>query len=142
MPKFPKFTSRMAVAVAAGAVLTGVLATPALAEGRWSSKVGGAAPGFQTHTFKDRNKDNTATTFKQSGGSVASGKFRNVTWQLSERHTYLPDKNRGRKTFGNGTGNWGSRKKDGSHDYRFGLIYINGADWGNQFSAKSVKVTY
>lgn len=135
----------------AAAVLAGMTAVPAFAEGKWESSITGANTGFKTRTWEDKNTDNKSTTFggrNCTAGPIPASESRpkSFTMQLIRYDTWTPNEKYAKKVIPcKGTTfydvSWGNKGKG-----KFGLtlVEINGSDWGygHPLNVKYVKATY
>jgi hypothetical protein len=138
--------SRTATVVGALATVTLAFAPLAHAEGNFTSSITGAATGFNSRWWTDKNSDSDDTIIKFIDCTTDSGAdFKSVTVQLTRYRPVVSDVNEGQKTFtacasgGTSSGNWGDKQ---SADYRFALMKINGDGSGHWMSVDTVKVYY
>lgn len=121
------------------------IASPAAAEGSWSSSITDALTGFNSRTWADNNNDANATkiTFKNCTHNWGSATPKSAEVQLTRQTPwYQPDDNRGRKTLNCGTsatGDWG-RQSSGS--FHFTITKIGGMSSGPRLSVQTVSVSY
>jgi len=90
-------------------LISGMLlaASPALAEGRWSSYLKEVGVGFSSRTWTDNATDQVATTIKLSGCSMnVSGTF-SARINLYREYGFLPDQSVGIITNTCNTSNFG-----------------------------------
>lgn len=118
-------------------------ASPAMAEGSWSSSITNALTGFKSRSWQDSHKDHAATrtvlsTCTETWGSPKS--VGSVTLNLFDEKGLLPDANMGARTSNCGTFNWGEMKR--SDKYHFKLSKVGGYSSGVKLTAKSVKQYY
>ena len=126
--------------------MAGFIASPAFAEGSFSSYFRGWLPGTSSRTWSDQNRDADATRITLGGCHAVSSGAVPITPQLQltrETPWYLPDDNRGRKSFEcwsqpSVTQSWG-RQPSGT--YHFTLTKVNGSDVAvDKISAPTVRV--
>jgi hypothetical protein len=139
---------RRAASAVLALVLTFVLASPALAEGGFSSSFSGWLPGVSSRTWKDRNDDGVSTTIRLGGCRARASATRVVVLRIQltkETPWYTPDQSLGRKDFdchrsSSVTRSWG---RVAAGDYHFTLSAVNGTEaFDDKVSASSVRVAY
>ncbi len=137
---------RLATVLGGSAALSLAIAPSAFAEGNFSSSISGAATGFNSRWWDDKNQDSSDTVIKFTGCTTTSGPaFKSVTVQLTRYRPVISDVNEGQKTFtacangGTSTGNWGRKQ---AAEYRFALMKINGSSSGHWMSVRTVGVWY
>lgn len=120
-----------------------VSASPALAEGSWSSSITNALTGFKSRSWQDSHKDHAATRTVLSSCTETWGTPKpvgSVTLNLFDEKGLLPDKNMGARTSNCGTFSWGEMQR--SDKYHFKLSKVAGYSSGVKLTAKSVKQYY
>ena len=109
---------RTRTAMLAGLLVMG-LASPAAAEGFWTSSISGAGAGFSSRTWADANSDSDSTTIQFKGCTKTDGSGTSTTVQLTRQRSFpTPDEDRGRKNFTcatSYTGNWGRQPAGSFH---------------------------
>lgn len=117
-----------------------LVATPALAEGQWSSSISGARVGFESRDwYESSTSEPTSVSFGSC--SLSHGmSFNSVSIALYKEVSLLPGYNMGTKTNYCGTSSW---TLDATATYYFRLPAFNG-DSGSPvtFSAGSVITKY
>jgi hypothetical protein len=115
-------------ALTLSAISTIALASPAMAQGSWTSYWSGVLTGANTRTWSDSNNDavGTKTSFRYC--KSASG-VKNITVQLTYDNTFTPDQNMGNVTYSCAsstfqTYNYGDLKKG---NYHATLNLVNGS---------------
>ncbi|MQS07240.1 hypothetical protein [Streptomyces alkaliphilus] len=141
--------TRIAILFATLAVTSLVAAPSASAkpyEGTWSSSITGAATGFNSRWWEDKNQTSNGTVIQFKSCTTVSGPaFKSVTVQLTRYRPVIADVNEGQKEFtacagtGTSSGNWGRVQ---AAEYRFALMKINGNTSGHWMSVSGVTVTY
>ncbi|MBF4636267.1 hypothetical protein ITJ38_17790 [Agreia pratensis] len=127
---------------AMGFIAAGVLvASPAFAEGSFSSSISGANPGFSSRSWQDSQLDNISTTVSFSGCSTSTGPdFQNASLNMYDEHGLLPDASIGTITNSCDTSDWGNNlNSDGFH---FTVDAINGLDNYITLEVSNVDVQY
>lgn len=99
----------ISLVAAIGAAWIWLAASPALAEGSWTSNMKSVPTGFNSRSWQDSHLDGAATvttfsgcTFTFGGGAVSS-----VTLTLWDEMGWFPDASMGTKTNSCGVTNWG-----------------------------------
>ena len=114
---------KTAAAVVAGLSMVVLVATPAIAEGSWSSNISNAVPGFESRTWQDNNLDNVSTTVGFSGCSLDFGQtFSTTQLEMWGEFGGFPDQNLGNVQNTCGTSDWGIVS---SNAYHFRVNTIN-----------------
>jgi hypothetical protein len=141
--RFPGTAARVASLTVLAVIIS---ASPALAEGSFTSSLSNVLTGFNSRSWTDKNSDGTSTriTLSQCTDPARGGKGANTRLQLTrERGGVLPDKQVGdRKTFycsSSAYGDWGRVARG---KYHFTVILIDGQERGVSLSAKKVVVRY
>ena len=114
--------------VGVGAVAaTLLIATPALAEGSWSSSLSNARPGFNSRSWQDSHLDHLSTTFAFSGCTCgnAGGLVTSTELTLYDEYGLLPDQSVGNKSSVCGTFNWGEQTR--SDTYHWNIFALDGS---------------
>lgn len=114
--------------VGAGLVVTAVLgATPAMAEGSWSSSLSGARPGFNSRSWQDSYLDHVSTTVAFSGCIYgnAGGLVTSTDLTLYDEYGLLPDQSVGTRNSVCGTFNWGEQTR--SDSYHWNIFALDGS---------------
>lgn len=126
------------------ALISGMLlgASPALAEGSWSSYLSKVGVGFSSRTWTDNALDQVATTVKLSGCSMNSGgTFSSARINLYREYGFLPDQSVGIITNTCNTSNFGQGLS--ADMYHFTIDRINGSTNSSlRMSATSVVTGY
>lgn len=140
---------RFVGAACASAVIVGMSALPAMAEGSWTSSISGWLPGEETRDWTDKNRDDVSTRLSNKQCSATPGStVKNLGWELNRNDTATPDEHYGIKwltcnsSTTMGTGSWGDR---GKGNFDFTLRGVNKSKDDSpvgHVSAKSVKVSY
>ena len=136
-----KKTSKIAMGIGALIVAT-VAASPALAEGSWTSYITGAKIGFESRAWADRDLDQVPTTVKFTGCSVSGTTFSSTGVTLYQ-DTLIPFfyTNHGLLTNTCNTVSWSQAL--GSGIYHFTIERINGSSTTTRtFSANTVVAGY
>ncbi|MEU9854972.1 hypothetical protein [Streptomyces sp. NPDC047974] len=81
-------------------------ATPAFAEGSWSSSMSGVLPGFESRRWSDNNTDATSTSVAFAGCWVHERTFRGATL-IVWKDVFGPDESKGARTNSCNTTSWG-----------------------------------
>jgi hypothetical protein len=126
----------------AGFIAAGVLmASPAFAEGSFSSNISGANPGFSSRSWQDSQLDNFSTTVSFLGCSTSAGPpFENASLNMYDEHGAFPDASIGTVDNACDTSSWGNGlNSDGFH---FTVDRINGLDNYITLEVSSVDVQY
>jgi hypothetical protein len=130
-------------ALVAGALIVGtsiLAASPALAEGNWTSFITRAITGFQSRTWQDNNSDNVSTTVSFSGCSISEGvAFQKTQLEMWGEFGALPDQNLGNIQNTCNTSNWG---RVANNAYHFRINTINGATSPWHLNVSSVYTAY
>ncbi len=125
-------------------VIAGMLlgASPALAEGSWSSYLSNVGVGFSSRTWTDYALDQVATTVKLSGCSMNSGgTFSSTRINLYREYGVLPDQSVGAITNTCNTSNFGQGLA--ADMYHFTIDRINGSTSSSpRINASSVVTGY
>lgn len=102
-------------------VAFGLVASPAAAEGSWTSYFSGIGTGFESRRWTDNQSDSQATTSRLTGCRVThgAGVSTSMGWELRRNRTALPDVSYGNKTYSS------CRLGGGSHSTS------ETASWGN-----------
>lgn len=130
---------------AVGFIATGVLlASPAFAEGSFSSSISGGNPGFTSRSWQDSQLDNVDTTVSFSGCSTSAGpQFQNASINMYDEHGLFPDASIGTKDNACETSNWGNGSTGLLSDgYHFTVDRINGLDNYITLEVSNVDVQY
>jgi hypothetical protein len=129
----------IAITVALGAVGA---ATPALAEGKWTSFMSNVPVGFESREWADRNLDDVPTTVKLSGCSVSGTQFSSTTITLYQDTIFpLFFTNHGQINNYCNSVSWGQAL--GAGNYHFTVEKINGsATTTRKLSASTVVTGY
>lgn len=127
------------VAVGVAAAAAALVASPALAEGQWSSSITKAITGFQSRTWQDNNNDNVSTTVTFGTCSTTPGTFSSTSLEMWGEFGLFPDQNLGTKTNYCGTSNWGDVANNA---YHFRINKINGSTSGYWVWVGSVVTKY
>jgi hypothetical protein len=125
-----------------GLIAFGAFATPAHAEGSWSSSISNWLTGKESRQWTDNNTDSVSTTVSLSGCSIPNGqRFENVTLGLYRDRSVLPDVSKGERTNACGNFGWGDVE---AGTYHFTLKKINGSTGGlgHNFSATGVTTKF
>lgn len=137
--------SRGGTIAIAVALMVGLLAPAASAEGSFDSDMTSVLTGFSSRTWSDRNADAAATriTLRGCTHDWAPGAPKSAELQLTrETPWWQPDENRGRKTFNcaaSATQDWGRQP---SSSYRFTVTKIAGLSSGPKLTVRSLTVSY
>jgi hypothetical protein len=128
---------RMARGLVTGAVLLGFVgATPAYAEGSWSSFISGWTPGKESRRWTDNNTDSVSTSVSFRGCASDGGTgFRQAGLKLW-KDVFGPDEDQGTKSNTCNTVYWGDKA---SGTYYFELWSVTS---GGQLSVNSVTTRY
>ncbi len=118
------------------------LASPAFAEGSFTSHMSGWLTGLSTRSWDDANSDDNSTTFGAKGCSYETGDaVASITMELNRNDTWTPDEHYGNKkvtctpTSATHTVGWGDKGKgnfdmtlkqiDGSTVSKWGHLYVD-----------------
>lgn len=114
----------MCLGIATTATLS---ASPAFAEGSWSSSLSSAKPGFNSRSWQDSHLDRTSTTVAFSGCTYgnAGGLTKSTGLKLYAEWGLLPDQSVGTRSSVCGTFNWGEQTR--SDRYHWNLFQLNGS---------------
>ena len=136
-----KTVTKITLSLTVGASIL-LAATPAMAEGSWSSYLSSVGVGFSSRTWYDGALDQVATTVKLSGCSMTSGgTFASATLNLYREYGVFPDISMGSINNTCNTSNWGQAL--GGDYYHFTIEKINGSTGPTpHFSATSVVTNY
>lgn len=104
-----------------------LIATPALAEGSWSSSLSGARPGFNSRSWQDSHLDHLSTTVAFSGCTYgnAGGLVKSTDLTLYDEFGLLPDQSVGTRSSVCGTFNWGEQTR--SDGYHWNIFALDGS---------------
>ncbi len=117
-----------------------VAASPALAEGSWTSSISSAITGFQSRTWQDNNSDNVATTVSFSGCTITDGRpFSKTQLEMWGEFGAFPDQNLGSIQNTCNTSNWG---RVANNAYHFRINTINGSVSGYRLNVTTVRTAY
>lgn len=101
------------------ALLVAGMASPAVAEGSWTSYISGAGVGFSSRPWADGNLDAASTTIQFKTCTKTDGTGTSATVQLTRERAFpTPDENRGQKVFAcavSYTGAWGRQPAGNFH---------------------------
>ncbi|WP_418516924.1 hypothetical protein ACNUCX_06880 [Curtobacterium flaccumfaciens pv. flaccumfaciens] len=136
---------RAAAIVSGGVVLATVLAaSPAFAEGSWSSKLTGVAIGKNSRSWQDSHKDRvrTATAFVGCRISGNASGFKSASVRLYDERGLLPDKSMGTKVNTCGRSDWGVMTRPDR--YHWTISALNGASYepALRLSVTTVRQSY
>ncbi|MES2093202.1 MAG: DUF4179 domain-containing protein [Actinomycetota bacterium] len=136
-----RFSKRSALAVGALIIGTSMLAaSPALAEGNWTSSITSALTGFYSRTWQDNNSDNVNTTVGFSGCSITDGRaFTETQLEMWGEFGALPDQNLGNIQNTCNTSSWG---RVANNAYHFRINTINGSTSGYRLNVTSTYTAY
>jgi hypothetical protein len=141
-----KTFNRRVLALVAATTLAGTVlaASPAFAEGAWSSKLTNAAIGKSSRSWQDSHKDGVRTTTTFSGCRItgnASG-FSSATVTLYDERGLLPDQSKGSKTNRCGKSDWGVMTR--SDRYHWTVSKLNGSGYAPELrlSVNALRQTY
>ena len=140
-------------AVAASALIVGLMAvaTPAWAEGGFTTSYSQVQPGFTSRTWTDQNSDSTSTIVTLSGcrantagASAGSTRISSIAITLLRNGSSVGTKTRTTSSSGGvcGAFNWGDVT---SGSYQFRLASVNGITSGDRqifLDASSINVQY
>ncbi|WP_327676125.1 hypothetical protein [Kitasatospora sp. NBC_00458] len=123
-----------------GVLVTAVLlgftaATPALAEGSWTSHISKWGPGSESRRWADSDRDDTVTTVALQGCNTDTNDFRNADLALF-KDVFGPDKSYGYRLNHCNTSAWGDQS---AGDYYFALEGVRG---GGQLWVDTVSTRY
>ncbi|MEV7782841.1 hypothetical protein [Kitasatospora sp. NPDC088351] len=119
----------------AAAMLGFAGATPALAEGSWTSHISNWGPGSESRRWGDSDRDDTVTTVAFQGCTTDNNDFKNADLQLY-KDVFGPDKAYGYRLNHCDLSAWGDQS---AGDYYFAL---EGVRSGGKLWVDSVSVRY
>ncbi len=135
---------KLAIVLALGLLLAASGA--AYAEGYWRSYISMASTGFDSRTWEKRLDDNNKTTVAFTNCTEHSAPYlsgENATVQLTRERSLLPDQNKGQRTLycyhSRALGDYGVQ---GTGNYHFTIVQINGVTFGHQIDVEYVEVRY
>lgn len=123
------------IAVGIAAVLVTLMgASPAFAEGSFTSSLLGVLPGFNSRVWYKGSTDGASTKVSVSGCSVSG----NTELELRRVRAWMPDESKGSKSVNcnSGTANWGSRAPS---QYKF---RVNHTPHDSYMTVRTVTVNY
>ncbi|MER6400871.1 MULTISPECIES: hypothetical protein [unclassified Kitasatospora] len=119
----------------AGALLGFAGATPALAEGSWTSHISNWGPGSESRRWTDYDRDDAVTTVSFKGCTTDTNEFKNADLQLY-KDVVGPDRAYGYRLNRCDTSVWGDQS---SGEYYFAL---EGVRAGGKLWVDSVSTQY
>jgi hypothetical protein len=138
--------NRRALALVAATTLAGTVfaATPAFAEGAWSSRLTNSAIGKSSRSWQDSHKDAVRTTTTFSGCRISGNAtgFASATMTLYDERGLLPDQSKGSRTNRCGKSDWGVMTR--SDRYHWTISKLNGTSYAPalRLSVNSLRQTY
>lgn len=128
-----------------GLVVAGILgATPAIAEGSWSSSMSGARTGFQSRSWQDSHLDRNSTRLALSGCSYPGqgGLVNSISVTLYDEYGLLPDQSVGTRTAQPcGTLNWGEQTRSDTYHWTISALNNSTSSSGN-INVSSLTTSY
>ncbi|GAA1493477.1 hypothetical protein [Curtobacterium herbarum] len=118
----------IALIAGAAAVMVGFGATPAFAEGTFSSTISGARPGYDSSSWQDSHNDSKSTIVALSNCSLpkSGGLEFDIELKLYDEYGGLPDQSVGTKARSScGSFNWGQMTR--SDRYHWNLFALSGS---------------
>ncbi|MEV6976773.1 hypothetical protein [Kitasatospora sp. NPDC093806] len=106
----------------AAALLGFAGATPALAEGSWTSHISNWGPGSESRRWADGDRDDAVTSVTFKGCNTDTNEFKNADLELY-KDVFGPDKTYGYRLNRCDTSTWGDQS---SGDYYFTLEGVRG----------------